>query len=73
MKAEDKAKELIERFNSIKGRYSFLTEESAKIAALICVEEIIDNINPCSTMSQKEYDEEANYWQEVKQHIEKHK
>ena len=67
MTPKDKAKELIDRFlavkkinpNAITRPYNW---QEAKQCALICVDEILDMVNPLKL----EYD----YWEEVKQEIE---
>lgn len=85
MKAKDKAKELVEKFEDVKfndeyngegGRdtfESFIPTDGAKQCALIAVDEII-NALPEADSSYQDYqqkEESINYWQEVKQEIEK--
>lgn len=65
MTAKEKAKELLDRFLSIEGADDCGNSYScvAKQCALICVDEILDMVNPLKL----EYD----YWEEVKQEIKK--
>ena len=58
MTAEEKAKDLIEKFNSI---YSWDGVDLTKECALICVDEILEEC----------LDIKESYWQEVKQEINK--
>ena len=67
---KEKAKELLKRFESVSKPFMKESEvqvhihpEHAKQCALICVDELIDTLNQ-STL-------EFEYWQEVKQEIEK--
>jgi len=71
MKAKDKAKELVEKY------YAFIdfsevyqpSSKSAKQSALICVDEIINTYpTPWSSL---DIDPQKEYWQEVKQEINK--
>tara|TARA_R110002126_G_scaffold143317_1_gene289473 strand:- start:1226 stop:1435 length:210 start_codon:yes stop_codon:yes gene_type:complete len=64
MKAEDKAKELIQLFYNKQCSHSIteLAYKSAKQCALICVDEIVKNTLQVSQV--------LDYWQEVKQEIE---
>jgi hypothetical protein len=67
---KDKAKELVEKFlkQIIELAYAETkTKELAKQCALICVEEILKSHSDWST----EQDEVFDYWEEVKQEIEK--
>ena len=64
MTAKDKAKELVDRFLGI--TYNW---QAAKQCALICVDEIINTYpTPWSSL---DIDPQKEYWQEVKQEIEK--
>jgi|TARA_R110000803_G_scaffold72499_1_gene136191 hypothetical protein len=64
MTAKDKAKELVDRFLGI--TYNW---QAAKQCALICVDEIINTYpTPWSSL---DIDLQKEYWQEVKQEIEK--
>jgi len=66
MIAKDKAKQLVNRFLQIyDGRVP-----QAKQCALICVDEILENI-PNEVMSYKPFMMNNDYWQEVKQEINK--
>ena len=72
MTAKEKAKELVERFQ-YKGIYITdvrMSEECAIESALICVDEILENI-PNEVMSYKPFMMNTDYWQEVKKEIEK--
>ena len=64
MKAEDKAKELIQLFYNKQCSHSIteLAYKSAKQCALICVDEILKNTLQVPQV--------LDYWQEVKQEIE---
>ena len=66
MKAKEKAKELVDRFR-IGDRNM---KSKAKQCALICVDEILKNI-PEEVMSYKPFMMNTDYWQEVKQEINK--
>jgi hypothetical protein len=69
MTAKEKAKELYDKMYLVPelNGSCILTKHTAKQCALIAVDEII-NSRPAITDSQIEY---KNYWQEVKQEIEK--
>jgi len=74
MEAKEKALELVLKFNKIWGdvpnvpiKYS-ITRYDAKQCAIIAVDEIIETISDCSYDCQGRG---ANYWEEVKQEIEK--
>ena len=63
MTPQEKAKELVDKMYATQGPENGITEHEAKQCALIAVDEIIKNgFNP-----QLQY----NYWQEVKQEIQK--
>jgi len=71
MKAKDKAKELIQLFYNKQCSHSIteLAYKSAKQCALICVDEIINTYpTPWSSL---DIDPQKEYWQEVKQEINK--
>ena len=65
MEAKDKAKELIECFenahSSKMSDYSKIYTPSAKVCALICVDEILEE---CLQLK-------VNFWEEVKQELNK--
>ena len=75
MTAKDKAKELVDRFKGVTRPFSKrrtlkvdIHPEHAKQCALICVDEILESLwNVGHSFS----NDEINYWQEVKQEIEK--
>lgn len=67
MKAEEKAKELVEKFWN---QFNYLVEygdtrSEAKQCALICVDEIIEAINGL------QYERKTDYWENVRKEIEK--
>ena len=66
MKAKDKAKELVDKYND-KELFYLLTFRQAKQCALIAVDEIINSIE----VGYADYKSlsKINYWQEVKQEI----
>ena len=77
MKAKEKAKELVDRFNRInEATGSFITEFQAKQCALMCVDEII-NSNPTIVIEEiiehhgykETIESDIEYWQEVEQEI----
>ena len=71
MKAKDKAKELTQLFYNKQCSHSIpkLAYKSAKQCTLICVDEIINTYpTPWSSL---DIDPQKEYWQEVKQEIEK--
>jgi len=74
MKAEDKAKELLNKFARIPFSMNFVDSEigdsKGKQCALIAVNEIIKTICYCYP-SKNEKMSFVEYWQEVKQEIEK--
>ena len=66
MEAKDKAKELVEKYNLIVCYDTY----QAKQCAIIAVDEIIDNnVFPC--VSESDLICNDDYWQEVKNEIEK--
>jgi hypothetical protein len=75
MTAKDKAKELVDRFKGVTRPFSKrrtlkvdIHPEHAKQCALICVDEILESLwNVGHSFS----NDEINYWQEVKQEIER--
>jgi hypothetical protein len=72
MTAKEKAKELVDRFyfNGIEEiEYSMQYEDGIQ-CALICVDEILKNI-PKEVMSYNPFMMNTDYWQEVKQEINK--
>lgn len=76
MRAKDKAKELVEKFlpysyyhemdNSMNRNYQ--QEDNAKQCALICVDEIIKQLD-CISFNHDIEDLPFKYWEEVKQEI----
>ena len=75
MTPKEKAEELVRKmqqfyFSDMYGSHMVKYEE-AKQCALICVEEIIKNQNHLSNFIDWEIDEQHEYWQQVKQDIEK--
>lgn len=73
MTPKEKAKELVDKFMAIKSMklsdYSLIYYPFAKLCALIAVDEILeDNVDD---MSWELFDIRIEYWQEVKQEIEK--
>ena len=68
MTPKEKAKELVERYNCVnKAPGSFITTFQVKQCALIAIKEIMG----CISWHLYPLDREWNYWQEVKQEIEK--
>lgn len=65
MTPKEKAKELVDKFRG------FIIDSASKKCALICAEEIEINDPIGCFPSQSQANEEAKYWQEVKQEIEK--
>ena len=68
MTAKEKAIELIDKFYSISSFFSDL--EDAKECALIAVDEII-SLSKIASLRRNNVYMELEYWQEVKQEIEK--
>jgi hypothetical protein len=73
MTAKEKAKELVDKFQ--KQIFFHITDErldieESKGCALIAVDEILDAIT-FNVYDEDAYNKEYNYWQEVKQEIEK--
>jgi hypothetical protein len=74
MEAKDKAKELIDKFlNHVDdcSKTSYFEYENAKQCALICVHEIIEEIQKVFTPKLAKLNGTYNYRQEVKQELEK--
>lgn len=75
MKAKEKAKELVGKYSNPFDRNGCIPPSEAlfnatvKQCALIAVDEIIENNS--ILLSSQEYYRELNYWEEVKQEIEK--
>ena len=65
MTAKEKAEELVEKFRDDPRMFSPLDLDDSKQCALICVDEIMGALNEIPFVNQTEY------WQEVKQEIEK--
>lgn len=63
MTAKEKAKELIDSFGG--------THDVGRSHAIICVDEILNNLESLHTIFMSEYTRVVNYWKEVKQEIEK--
>ena len=75
MKAKEKALELCVKFFKpsvfeYEEKQYLLDEENAKQSALICVDEILENITE-EVMTYKPFMMNTDYWQEVKQEINK--
>ena len=73
MTAKEKAKELFDRFYGIEPVqpiYIGMDKGQAKQSALICVDEILENITE-EVMTYKPFMMNTDYWQEVKQEINK--
>ena len=70
MKSEEKAKELVEKyqFNGDMIDDVRMSEESAVECALICVDEVLENITE-EVMTYKPFMMNTDYWQEVKEEI----
>ena len=75
MRPKEKAEELVNEFNSISGKYAFLSIAAAKKAALICVDEILDSepTKPAyvSFDMEQAFNGVTSYWKRVKEEIEK--
>jgi hypothetical protein len=74
MEAKEKALELMQRFNEPTMQWNELdgfiaNKYTAKTCALIAVDEILDV--DCCDMSEECFDNHIEYWEEVKQEIEK--
>jgi hypothetical protein len=65
MNAKEKAEELVDKYSIVSNRLTYISHKGAKICATIAVNEIL-NIKSVD----KDYDL-SNYWQQVKQEIEK--
>ena len=74
MEAKEKAKELVDMFDNVvhsnAGSNNFDFESAAKQCALICIDEILENITE-EVMTYKPFMMNTDYWQEVKQEINK--
>lgn len=85
MKTKDKAKELVDKYQYNCKHTEYVDDNrykhndtikliNAKYCALICVDEII-NTSPCMAwldmVEHLDYNKSKEYWQEVKQEIEK--
>ena len=68
MTAKEKAKELVGKFLNEQNNTEEISE--AKQCALICVDEILENITE-EVMTYKPFMMNTDYWQEVKQEINK--
>ena len=73
MVAKEKAKELVEKYLKKIGPYhaETKTKELAKQSALICVDEVLENISPKRISAYNPFMMNTDYWQEVKQEINK--
>ena len=69
MTPKEKAKELVDKYNFLKEIFIPSIHEQ-KQCALIAVDEILDAIT-FNMYDEDAYNKEDNYWQEVKQEIEK--
>ena len=65
---KEKAKELVDKFLNEQNNTEEISE--AKQCALICVDEILENITE-EVMTYKPFMMNTDYWQEVKQEINK--
>ena len=68
------ARELVDKFSFICSTCDY--EDNAKQYALIAVDEILENVDYFFTELEKDglpnkFDDEVEYWQEIKQEIEK--
>ena len=68
MTEKEKAKELVDKFLNEQNNTEEISE--AKQCALICVDEILENITE-EVMTYKPFMMNTDYWQEVKQEINK--
>jgi len=73
MVAKEKAKELVEKYLKKIGPYhaETKTKELAKQSALICVDEVLENISEKQVSTYNPFMMNTDYWQEVKQEINK--
>ena len=75
MTAKDKAKELVEKMLGDNNHYLNQNIEIdkliAKQSALICVDEVLENISPKRISAYNPFMMNTDYWQEVKQEINK--
>ena len=74
MVAKEKAKELVEKY--LKKRIERIDileklSELAKQSALICVDEVLENISEKQVSTYNPFMMNTDYWQEVKQEINK--
>lgn len=69
---KEKANDLVNKFFEFDFNEFLSDEECAKQCALICVNEIIEELDFISELMTSNYDWHRNkYWQEVKQELEK--
>ena len=73
MVAKEKAKELVEKYLKKIGPYhaETKTKELAKQSALICVDEVLENISEKQVSTYNPFMMNTDYWQEVKEEINK--
>lgn len=86
MTPKDKAKELVVKYSNLKSKFNYsdpeglpyvlngiLINSSAKQCALIAVDEILKalQVPPIENKGHVLYDSQIDYWQEVKQEIER--
>jgi len=67
MTPKEKAIDLIYKYDFT----SCMSEEQVKQCALICVDEILNQYNNCKFDYKILYEQESEYWQEVKTEINK--
>lgn len=68
MTPQEKSKELVDKFSNV----ALLDSYEAKLCALIAVDEILDELSEIVTVTSSKYIiKHINYYQEVKQEIEK--
>ena len=74
MVAKEKAKELVEKYLKKRVERIDILEklsELAKQSALICVDEVLENISEKQVSTYNPFMMNTDYWQEVKQEINK--
>jgi hypothetical protein len=78
MEPKEKAWELYHKYRALEGKFGdkVLYNYDAKQCALIAVDEILENVDYFFTELEKDglpnkFDDEIEYWQEVKQEINK--
>lgn len=73
MTPKEKAEQLFFKYRNLENNDSFINNYNAKQCALIAVDEILKSISYVNWLDEKSIDFKPffNYWQEVKQEIEK--